>query len=266
MGQFITLEDVRKTPKYYIDVIISETRGSYVFYNFAPYLTMIHLEKFLPKETQIKNPELAYLVAISQIKNATNSVGRSAKEAKEIIRNTVKKYADNEYIDKIEKFASNTIEDIRRYQHENHIMESAMLNYAPIVQYGGTLVKSELSDLSKAIPVPKGDQKRLDIEQTIHDMLIADAPLILENNQLMIDPHDIAQGIIDITNSVYGVRIARLYFLYVYLRFVEEPINYDTRIQQILKLNTLCNNIHKGEKTTFSEIIGTLESLISVPS
>ena len=263
MKKVITFDDIRETPKYYIDILKEQSDGDYLFYNYAPYLVSHHLGLF-PTQTSIKNSKLQYLLAIGKIRNIGYSKEKSIHTIKEDIQKVLSDNVNSEYYSHIQKYANAIVDEIHSYQQQNHILESAMLNYAPIVQYGGTLVKSEISDLSKYVEVRKDGTKRQDILESFCRMMISYTPSILEFSSEVVDPNDIAKKIISIRNATGDERVAKMYFLYVYLYYMEDPSKYDYQLQQILKFDNIYNDLHNGNKCDFGSLTCTIESLITV--
>lgn len=254
--------DIESCPNHYIYKLCTMEENSFLLFEYGPYLARnfaSHLTDTLPI---VKNDLLALLINIGRIISiveSKKSIGDMKIELCDVIK-TANRY---KYSDKIITCATKFLNIIRDEQYKSKSLESAMLNYSPIVPYMGTIVKPGAEMHSSEYFFDKYiDFSKLD--KVIEDMFIEYADVIVLNDNLFIGVDSIIKAgnaseivPVDILKNITtcDMGIATIYFSLVYLRFVTKEENYTEKLNQLFKINKLSNNLINGETIDIKEAV-----------
>ena len=121
-------------------------------YNFGPYIVMSERYKEITKKLARHNNIFSYMQLCAALcKNGYGTCAQVKKNIKETVMESAK-LKDPTMIEVISNKAKGLITYIRDYQYKNNILESAMINTAPIVPYAGeTLKKNWIGDEDGAV-------------------------------------------------------------------------------------------------------------------
>lgn len=258
MSEMVSFEEIKETPLHYINQLIENGKmNSYVLFMYGPYLAVNNSLTFIERSESIKSPLLKIIAAFALYDHFVNDKVTAAV-MKSNIRSIIKNFGSNDPSDIIRSYGEALIEDIRKYQYENNVLESAMLNYAPIVPYKGTLVKPGMEDYKlNNISYEK-------LGECIENLLRKYPMAIIHQANLFInDRKDFANYLIRLSKSEGEELIARTYFALVFLKYTEDKNTYSSRMNEILNLNSIYNKIHNGEKIDMKGAMETFESLLT---
>lgn len=250
--------------------LIESEKDNYNLYQYGPYLTMRNHEFFMNNYYEIKNPLLFYFIDMACILLTVESYWeKSCRKMKDEINQVLKRTSHrfDKYSDYVLKHGNEIITTIVSEQEKNHVFESAMLNYAPIVPYCGTIVKAEMSDLHQRDFVKLNDiyQTKRIMDQTIDDCLKGHIVELMTNSAtyLITSKNELIKAIKcfnrmsdgdekEINRWILNYRIA------VYMKFT-----IDTDAKEIFNILNACNIIRNGGKINVDDVINTLGQLDS---
>ena len=110
-------------------------------YNFGPYIAMSERYKEVSDKLSRHNKIFSYMQLCAALcKNGYGTCAEVKKSIKETVMESAK-LKDPVMIDVISNKAKGLISYIRDYQYKHNILESAMINTAPIVPYAGENIK-----------------------------------------------------------------------------------------------------------------------------
>ena len=262
---FITRkEDIDKYPLFYFTELLHEKETSFTLLQYGPYLLMNHPEFLLKYEKkEFANPlfllmrdvaNILYVISLKEtIAITKNKLLALIKE------NNSYKY---KYSTEVNDILQEVIINIRDYQMNEKILESAILNYSPIVPYAGTISRNSIEntsglDFNKEITRETLDE---DIEYFLVDNIVE----IMQNNDLFINTDDCSCASIipyDVKHVWLKDSVAKYYFVMIYLRYnvSEERLPYI--IDNISSIYNVWKSIRDGKPL---DIYKATESLMNL--
>lgn len=261
MNEIISFEEIKNSPLHYINKLIDiNDENKFILFNYGPYLAMEHPDMFLNRIEKIRGRNLKTIVAFALFEHILKEENTPVSEIKKGIRSVINHLAKtNDQDDIIKKYGENLIESIRDYQYKNNVLESAMLEYAPIVQYAKTpIVKPEMTtNYFKNI-------KYEDLDGVFETILRNNTLDIIRNYNLFIsDRKEVPNYLVKLSNSTGSERVARNYFVNVFFRYTENENTYPLRVQEVLNLNSIYNKLNNGERIDVKSAVKTFESLLT---
>lgn len=154
----ISSDEIKKYPYAYIENIISRKDNDIrtlesVIYNYAPFLFSEYATENLNNSISYdKDPATKFIFDMSRIykffKSNNNTISDSKKFILDVLRNTPSNINQMEYSNSIKSACENILKNIRTYQYENKLLESALVNFSPIVPYSGTIKQPNMTESS----------------------------------------------------------------------------------------------------------------------
>lgn len=213
MNQLPTLAEINETPLAFITEMIEADNLSYTIMMYGPYLVKNYTEEFWKRMKDIKNDLVRFFAVMGSYDRLTRGEYTFA-HAKDKILYMIKNYSDGAYHDIITREGIHLIDDIRNYQKQTKNLESAMLNYAPIVGYGPTiLAKPEMESETPGNATPN------DIDERIQSLIRTKYYDIIQNSDLCFKGESIEEDIETIKANIPEHKDVCLYYIYVYMRF-----------------------------------------------
>lgn len=263
MDFLYTFEDIKTHIQHYFAKLCMNEENSFLLFMYGPYIAN-HMPDcytdYPDKNSLIFKNDLFRLMYEVALLNKI-CINDSIEHAKEICLTIINRNIDNPYgySEKTTGIAKGMINTIRFKQYENKTLESAILNYAPIVQYSGTLVKPEMETHME-------DNLKLD-ENELTTKIIS----ILVSNIIDIMLHDEEfiniDGVISQYNKFDEFSIPYSYMIHntngvanVYFRliFIKELV-FNNKIplskSDLIKINNQYNKIIKCENVNINEAI-----------
>ena len=152
----IPSSEILKHPYTYIENIIFkkdiDTRTlESVTYNYAPFLLAENNTESLSNSISYdKNSEVKFLFDISKLykffNNKEYQISDSKKFILDILRALPTNSEFNSYTSIIKNICNNSLSNIKNYQYENKLLESALVNFSPIVPYSGIIKQPNMSE------------------------------------------------------------------------------------------------------------------------
>lgn len=261
MNEIIPFEEIKSSPLHYIMKLIDmNDENKFILFNYGPYLAMEHPDMFLNRIEKIRGRNLRTIVAFALFEHILKEEKTPVSEIKKGIRSVINHLAKpNDQDDTIKDYGENLIESIRDYQYKNNVLESAMLGYAPIVQYAkAPVVKPEMTtDYFKNVKYDDLDEV---FEKILHDNTL---DIIRNYNLFISDRKDVPNYLVKLSNSTGSERIARNYFVNIFFRYTENANTYSLRVQEVFNLNSIYNKLHNGERIDVKSAVKTFESLLT---
>ena len=292
-NKIMSFTEIKKYPLFYLSEMIQNPSDSFLLYQYGPYMLMhIDSSKILNYTERIKlyykNPVLSFMIDISDIIKTIQSdetighiketiLGILTRSQDILLHNNINDQSVNIFLQRKKEIVFDIIGKIQDYQYENKSLESAILNYAPIVPYTGSLIKPgmetptltkiEYNSLDKMI---KEYLKDNIIEIMLHNEEFIsvdnyDSEYILRENEL--STNGLSYDIIKLYNlQENNIPSVKTYFTLVYLRYAAPEKNFYETINEIIKLNTTYNKIIKGEIVDMKEAVETFSKLSLPPN
>ena len=292
-NDIIPFTEIKKYPLFYASKMFQNSSDNFLMYQYGPYMLMnIDYSKIISNKEKdnlyYKNPILAFMVDISEIVKAIHSndtIGNIKEKLLNIVTRSQnvsimnKLYDQNAiiFVQKKKKIVFDIIKKIQDYQYENKSLESALLNYSPIVPYSGTLKKPEMIEpelvnleYDNIDNLIKEYLRNNIIEIMLHneDFVSVDnheSEYMLRENETVNSSlsYDILHVYNNNTNISSGVRV---YFSLVYLRYAIPKEKFHDAIDILIKINTTYNKIIKGEEVNVMEAVETFSKLSLPPN
>lgn len=252
----ILLPEIKKYPIHYIEQLITDTDNLFLLYQYGPYIAT-HYKRYIDREAlkpATVNPLLLLMIDISDLLEIVNSKGKIVDVKMAIIK--LMKRCTSEpykYSNTVHDIAMSFIHKIRKYQYDTKSLESALLNYAPIVQYAGILVKPELStpfeESSNNIDISHDQLSNL-----IDSFLVNNILDIMSNPEDFIDVFHMRENlnddILDVPAELIKYpegknRNTYIYFFLVTLRYIVPEDRFNDFIHLNIKINNTYNIVIK---------------------
>ena len=256
MSKLIPFDEIKKYPLHYLSEIQYHDNDKYILYQYGPYLIMN--TKSIIKKPDIKDkPIMRLLMDIGELIKISKSNLPYMKVKSSIIEviKDLNTYP-YKYSDIVRKNGFDLLNKIKMVQRKNNSLESALLNYSPIVPYTSTIVRP---DVSNTIPDITYDE----LGDLIENVLINNVMHIMYNNEDIINtpneallPEDLLKKISSCTTP------SSFYFTLVYLKYcVDNESSYKSMIDDIEKINMHYNKIIKGDEIIVTEAIESFEKI-----
>lgn len=252
----ISLTEIQKFPIHYINSILTGEASDFILYEYGPTIASNYQHLITRDEIELKNvnPLFVLMLDVAEIIQIVNSNGKIVNIKFHLIqiikRCTMHPY---KYSSVTSEIAMKFIQQIRKYQYETKSLESALLNYAPIVQYSGKLVKPDLAvnkDQDGVIHIGYHQ-----LEHLIDSFLVNNILDIMQNTDEIIDIDDIKNEISQkeisyVPGSMTNItdaknRNAFIYYFLVVLRYVIPDDQFQDFININIKLNKTYNIVIK---------------------
>jgi len=266
--------EIAKYPNHYITELIHNPGPSFLLYQYGPYLIMHNdmtkyrkdseFDKFLSYE---KNPLFRFMLDIGTLVKISNQTPRVMKEQMMEVVNALPK-EENEYSAIVMKTVRGMLKELRNYQYENHVLESALINYAPIVPYSQTIVKPEMEhSTTRSIKYEITDDK-INKYLKSHIIEIMQNPKLFlsidkDNASYMLKDHEsdfkLPSDILTLCENKKNP--VSMYFLMVYLKYCVEKEDYAATVESLINLNNSYNKMVKGEMVNIQDIVAQLSEI-----
>lgn len=146
------VSDILETPNHYLHKIVTyDYSGSqelsneidFLKYFRGPYLVMTQNTDWIKRDIAKKiDPDLNIMIQMANILKYANSNNARVFHLKELVRNAILNIpSDYPYRDAFINRCYLVLEDIKNKQYEEKLLESAVINYSPIVPYQGVIRK-----------------------------------------------------------------------------------------------------------------------------
>jgi len=262
-----TFEEVKKNIMYFSSELINESSNSFVLLQYGPYLVLNKIDYFYSNLPSIKNDILKLMVYVGKLIDICEERKPIGNIKKEIV-SVVKSIENFKYKHRVHEIGTDFIANIQKEQLKNKILESAILNFAPIVLYSGTLKPPETtaSDYNTITQSYEPDFSELDrlIEEYVFDNIVGIMKMpeafinidylseIGRNSNIGNIPmdfihlhHEMTAGLNIASESE---KIIKMYFVLVYLRYVVRSDGWRDFFNDVFKINNIYNKISKGER------------------
>ena len=152
----ISYNDIINYPEIYLKKLIDENNSN-LLYQYGPYLIMNvnNIERYSKYVTFINKPELKTLIELANLYNRLNG-DHTVSDIKKYL---TKKMIDvssmeyNHYTDYLKGVYKENLDKLKEIQYSDKLLESALINYAPIVTYSKIIKKpgmeDDISDINK---------------------------------------------------------------------------------------------------------------------
>jgi hypothetical protein len=292
----ISSDEIKKYPYVYMENIISSNNkeaSESLVCNYVPYLfTEYDTDNLNNSVSYDKEPLSKFIFDMSRIHKffkSNNTVSDSKKFILDILKNTPNDDNLKEYSIVIKNTCENILKNIKTYQYENKLLESALVNFSPIVPYSGTIKQPNLTESTitnkqneniKPIVelLNKPDQ---DIKGFIKSTLINNIFDILTNSNKFIknDNYDIQYNVKNndtdnllpsdiisllLSNTKYDVSVIYFILSYIYYSFKRE--DYPNLINKLSVLDDTIKNILTFDNKVSVETAVEAFSIFSLPS
>lgn len=262
-------EDILNHPHHYISELVNNVCDSFLLYQYGPYLAVNYpdiISKY--KRFEFKNELFLFMSDLATIFNISENKPEM-KYTKKVLTDLIQicRTRPYQFSNKVCEIAIGIIEEVRNYQMKSKSLESAILNYSPIVGYMGKLVDPGLSTETKRLPDSNFDKLISDLYgfdtsdenllKKIKELFIKDPLTIIKYNEVFLNidyiitldterqNHNVPSDIIPflaIKNNN-----ARLYFILVYLRYLINQSSRHGVINKIENISSVYNKTHTGD-------------------
>ena len=270
----IEFKDITRYPITYITDLIHHPGPSFLLFQYGPYLVMNNdmtkyrkdsdFERYLSYNT---NPVFRFMIDMATLVKISNQTPRAMKEKMMEVVNQLPK-EENKYSAIVMKTVRGMLKELHDYQYKNHVLESAMIDYCPIVPYSRTIVKPEMEhSINRSIKREITTDK---IESFLRDHIIE----ILQNPKLFmsIDKDNAEYHLTQYENNfklpstVLSLcenksNPVSIYFLMVYLKYCVEEEEYEKTVESLINLNNTYNKMVKGEMVNVHEVVAQLSDI-----
>ena len=283
----MSFNEIKKYPLFYISDMIQNPSDSFLMYQYGPYLLMNsdYFKIIVNGEINslyYKNPCLAFMIDISEIIKCIHSndtIGNIKENILNILTRTqtVQSQDSEVYLQKKKEIVFDIVKKIQEQQYDNKSLESALLNYSPIVPYSGTIKQPEMQT-PELVELTHDTLNEL-IKKYLKDNIIE---IMLHNEDFIsVDKHDseymlrenetiaseLSYDIIKSYNDQENVNPSvKTYFSLVYLRYAIPKEKFQNAIQTLIKINTTYNKLIKGEEVNVMEAVETFSKLSLPPN
>lgn len=282
----MTFTEIKKYPSWYLSEMLQNPLDNFLLYQYGPYLLMntdysnVITDNEKPN-LYYKNPALAFMIDISEViktLHSNDTIGNVKENLLNILTRSQSMHnQDSEiYLQKKKEIIFDIIKKIQDYQYENKTLESALLNYSPIVPYSGIIKKPEMTTpelINLEYEIIDNLIKKYLRDNIIEIMLhnedfisvddYASEYLLRENESVN---STISYDILNMYNNKDITSEVRTYFSLVYLRYAIPKENFYNVINELIKINTVHNKIIKGEEVDMMEAVETFSKLSLPPS
>ena len=283
----MSFNEIKKYPLFYISDMIQNPSDSFLMYQYGPYLLMNtdYFKIIINDEINslyYKNPCLAFMIEISEIIKCIHSIDTIGNIKENILNiltrcQTVQSQDSEIYLQKKKEIVFDIVNKIQEHQYDTKSLESALLNYSPIVPYSGTITQSEIQ--APELIELTHDTLDILIKNYLKDNIIE---IMLHNEDFIsVDNHDseymlkenesvtsdLSYDIINSYNNQENMNPSvKTYFSLVYLRYAIPKEKFQDAIQTLIKINTTYNKISKGEVVNVKEAVETFSKLSLPPT
>lgn len=268
LNEIIPFKEIRECPIHYCQVLAEEPEDSFVLFQYGPYLVSQYPEYFLKRINFFKNSSLIFMVHIYGFLYSMRNSSQTIKQMKEELGIYIT-HARGTFVDRIVMIGNVFRKELSRKEQETHSLESAILDYTPIVQYArGFLVKPEMAKSSEKIFTEKRCPTILEVESRIYKQLNDFIIPILENPYAFIQPEDPNPTLMHIITTKDNIdKNVGYYFLLVYLRYCVKNEDYYKTLENLFVLNNNINKFITGKRGSVTEALSALESIhpVSIP-
>ena len=257
--QFSSIIDIDSHQNHYLNKLVLEPDSNTpILYFYGPYLTYHYNDKIVQLLSNHKN-NIKGWNPVFRLFCEVSSLIRNMEKAQEIssckkfILETIKRCQDYpfDYTSLVVEIANDYMTKIRENQFENKILESAILDFSPIVQYCGTLTRP---DMKKEMDVSLDNI----INKCILDKDIL-SKVIKESNMVFNIPYVLDM----ILESYRKMEVASLYYVTVYIHYYVPKDKQNEIISKIKEVSNMYDEISSGRIIDVSK---AMESIIEIES
>lgn len=305
--KFVRMKDVlgigdisRYTSAYTHELLLNEDKDycRSLFYQYGPYLisNYMHIDACVKECKYDRDYPLRFIIDIVDMIRILNSKEKYKTVKAKLLKKVSECEANDEYNKNftiiMKDILQDTISKIRTHQYDNYLLESAMMNYSPIVPYENILHKPALSRLSTNEYVPcftKEEEKKLDeafsvlesnneikVKERLDKFIMEYGIDIVNNNYSFINTKDysnqyqlptegnLSSDLFDLFKSKNILNPHNQYYLLAYLAFNFNKEDYNSLYNVITKLKYTVNEIADTINTPLSSVLESL-SVLSLP-
>ena len=268
-----SFEDIKKYKHHYFTELCMTRENSFTLFNYGPYIANHMPDAYLEypdnKSTLSFNNDLFRLMYECALMIKASKPEITFKNAKEqylriIERNNSNPYRYSNQSISVSKIIINSM---REDQFNNNTLESAILNYSPIVQYAGTIVKPEMEKHEFLEDIDIDDLSRNMIDHLVQYII----PIML-NDDKFINTDDMCKNIENGDDSIIPydyIKLANkndvvsIYYTMVFLRYIGLNKDFNISKDDLINLNKHYNKIIKGDIVNMNEVIESFTKLSS---
>lgn len=274
-NNIMTFNDVLTYPSHYISEIVQENPNPILLYIYGLFIAWEYSDEIRSKiePMHIKNDVFRYMYEMTRIVKYSESKNTAADIKNEILfiikGQSFKPYR---YSSNVCTFGYAFINNIRKIQKDEKIMESAMLNYSPIVPYMQTIVKPQMETIN--IKQEKSLYSYEKLDRKIDRSLINDIPCLIKYHEMIFNLDELVEtqniSTQDIIPSsviaIFGIpdNEVILYHIMVYLRYVINEENLEDTILSLDEIYHTYRSTHDGEMIDLKKALEAFGKL-SIP-
>lgn len=260
-----TFEDIKTYPNHYFYELSNTKENSFTLFMYGPYAANYHAncnESYPNKSVLAYQNDLFRLMNEIALLNKFASVNVPIKSAKEVCLDIINRNhkIPYTYSSNVINIAKNIISTIHDNQYKDKILESAILNYSPIVQYCGTIVKPEMEhqfEINNLINTSGMEDKIIDIlvKNIVPIILNSESFINIDSMIRNIQIHKevtIPYGYLDTINTD---DIVKIYFKLVFLKYIAFNREFIFPKDELMKLTTEYNKITNCKRINVEEAI-----------
>ena len=252
----ISTSDVITHPTHYYQELLSDQNALELRYRFGPHLIMTHSPYNIEELTKVLYDRSISITVREMIAVAEMLKVLQKKKPLKDIKVTINRiYRMTSIIDDIEISKSYTciMEFIQSLKKEKHALESAILDYSPIVPYMATIKDPEYVSWDEFLSQERETEQMVhlhEIQSYLEDHMIE----ILLNHEAYLDTENLSSNIIDTFES--NVTVSHIYFLMVDVYFRgNHDQNMKGRLDLILNLNSTYSKLTSGKECDIQKAI-----------
>ena len=166
----ITFDEVKQHPLHYIHHLLEEN-DPFLMLAYGPYLIMCNA---VESNSRI-HPILRFMIDVGDILKTASAKTLTFHKVKEQLIRIRKRITScpYEYSDIILQLIDQMMKTIRDIQYKSNSLESAILNYAPIVPYNGHLTKPGMEYQVRRVIKYSSDEKMKAIETLLKNHIVS---------------------------------------------------------------------------------------------
>ena len=291
-----TEDEVLMYQSHYIDRLDNPDSDElmYILYNYGPCLLM-HTDITKLRVSYTANSIYMFLIDAVFVLFCGNG-GISIREAKTRISNIMTNRPNtNEYTPKIKELCDKALVDLRNYQYTSKLLESAILNFSPITEYQGVVVKPGMEThepiktdatqdpnlfINTMVSILRGTKEEMILR--LNSILVSNLQSILSNNTdfVHIDNYDGQYKMVDKETGIPSdvlyklAKVDRLncsdisamvYYILAHFIFGYDIDTIHVFSDKLEKLGLSVNGIMTGKRVDVSAVMESL-SVLTLPS
>ena len=253
----ICTSDVITHPTHYYQELLSDTNEvSELRYRFGPHLIMVHASYTISELDKILHNHsisstVRSMIAVAEMLKVLQKK-KSIKDIKEIL-NQIYRLCDDISDFTISDSYQQIMTFIQSLKKAKRALESAILDYSPIVPYMGTIKAPEYVSWDEFLNQERENERMIhlqNIQSYLEDHMIE----ILLHHDSYLDTDDLSSNIIDTFSS--DVTASHIYFLMVDVYFRgNHDQNMKGRLDLLLNLNSTYSKLTSGKECDIQKAI-----------